>query len=221
MFSHSALEGENKEVMEINTSEDGEYFSDGEDPDKNAIRLRKSADSEGSSDTSSNENTGVSSSDNGEEGTLSYHELDKPPISESEKKEFRKQLNKEARKSIEGSCHEAVRLIVHRIEAAEKNREEYHSMAAGLLPVIRELIRKTNPLLEHELSVEFAKSQLYGTRFCADKAASPDFRVFARKRPPEEEPSLAVALRISLFRQSKYCTALYELPVQQIFPRNS
>jgi nitric oxide reductase activation protein len=69
-------------------------------------------------------------------------------------------------------------------------------MAATLLPVIRELIRKTNPLLEHEISNEFAKSRLYGTKFCADQAASLDFRVFARKRPPAEEPSLAVALRI-------------------------
>lgn len=69
-------------------------------------------------------------------------------------------------------------------------------MAAVLLPVIRELIRKTNPLLEHEISAEFAKSQLYGTKFCADQAASLGFRVFARKRPPAEEPSLAVALRI-------------------------
>lgn len=52
------------------------------------------------------------------------------------------------------------------------------------------------PLLEHEISSEFAKSQLYGTKFCADQVAAMDFRYFARKRPPEEEPSLAVALRI-------------------------
>ena len=69
-------------------------------------------------------------------------------------------------------------------------------MAAELHPVIMELIRKTNPLLEYELSSEFAKSRLYGTKFCAEKTASADFRIFARKRPPEEEPSLAVALRI-------------------------
>ena len=105
-------------------------------------------------------------------------------------------MNKEARQSVQGSLHEAIKLIVHRPEASGQNREEYHNMAAKLLPVIRELIRKTNPLLEHEVSTEFAKSKIYGTKFCADQAASPNFRVFARRRPPAEEPSLAVALRI-------------------------
>jgi len=193
---HSHSEVENPEVMELNISEDGEFSAETDKADKNAIRLRKSEDSEGHSDTSSSENTDVSSNDNGENGTPFYHELDKSDTNELQKKEFRKQLNREARQSVQGSCHEEIKLIVHRPEATAQNREEYHNMAATLLPVIRELIRKTNPLLEHEVSSEFAKSQLYGTKFCADQAASLDFRVFARKRPPEEEPSLAVALRI-------------------------
>ncbi|MEW9124583.1 MAG: AAA family ATPase [Thermotaleaceae bacterium] len=192
---HSHSDGENSEVMELHISENGEYSSETDKADKNAIRLRKSADSEGHSDTSSDKNTDVSSNDNGENGTPFYHELDKPDTNE-QKKEFRKQLNMKARKSVQGSCHEEIKLIVHRPEVTAQNREEYHNMATVLLPVIRELVRKTNPLLEHEVSSEFAKSQLYGTKFCADQAASLDFRVFARKRPPTEEPSLAVALRI-------------------------
>src|SRR5690606_18527408 len=115
---------------------------------------------------------------------------------ELQKQAFRKQLNREARQSVKGSCHEAIKLIVHRPEAASQDRESYDSIIAALRPVIQELIRKTKPLLEHEVSNEFTKSQLYGTKYCADQAASLDFRVFARKRPPEEEPSLAVALRI-------------------------
>ncbi|NYB75267.1 AAA family ATPase [Sedimentibacter hydroxybenzoicus DSM 7310] len=192
---HSHSEGENPEVMELQISENGEYSAETDKAGKNAIRLRKSADSEGHSDASSDKNTDVSSNDNGENGTPFYHELDKP-VTNEQKREFRKQLNKEARKSVQGSCHEEIKLIVHRPEAAAQDREEYNSMSSELMLVIRELIRKTNPLLEHEVSSEFAKSQLYGTKFCADKAASMDFRVFARKRPPEEEPSLAVALRI-------------------------
>ncbi|WP_313340128.1 AAA family ATPase [Sedimentibacter sp.] len=192
---HSQSEGENPEVMELQISENGEYSAETDKAEKNAIRLRKSADSEGHSDTSSDKNTDVSGNDNGENGTPFYHELDKP-VTNEQKIEFRKQLNKEARKSVQGSCHEVIKLIVHRPEATAQDREEYNSMAADLLPVIRELIRKTNPLLEHEVSSEFAKSQLYGTKFCADQTASMDFRVFARKRPPAEEPSLAVALRI-------------------------
>lgn len=193
---HSTSGVENTEVMELNISDDGEYSANTDKADTNAIRLRKSPDSEGHSDTSSDKNTDVSSNDNGENGTPSYHELDKSVTNEIQKKEFRKRLNMEARRSVQGSCHEAIKLIVHRPEVTDQNREEYHNMAAVLLPVIRELIRKTNPLLEHEISAEFAKSQLYGTKFCADQAASLGFRVFARKRPPAEEPSLAVALRI-------------------------
>ena len=195
IICHSHPDGENSEVMELHISGNGEYSAETDKADKNAIRLRKSADSEGHSDTSSDKNSDVSSNDNGENGTPVYHELDKP-VSNEQKREFRKQLNKEVRQSVQGSCHEDIKLIVHRPEAAAQDREEYNSMIATLMPVIRELIRKTNPLLEHEVSAEFAKSQLYGTKFCADQAASLDFRVFARKRPPEEEPSLAVALRI-------------------------
>lgn len=193
---HSHSDGENTEVMELHISEDGEYSIETDKVDKNAIRLRKSSDSEGHSDISSNENTDVSNKDNGENGTPFYHELDKSATSQLQRKEFRKRLNIEARQSVKGSLHEAIKLIVHRPESTEQNRVEYNSITAALLPVIRELIRKTNPLLEHEISAEFAKSQLYGTKFCADQAASLDFRVFARKRPPAEEPSLVVALRI-------------------------
>ena len=175
--SYSHPDGENPEVMELHISENGEYSAKTDKVDKNAIRLRKSADSRGHSDKSSDKNFDVSSNDSGE-------------------MEFRKQLNKEARQSAHGSCHEGIKLIVHRPKATVEDWEEYNSMAATLLPVIRELIRRTNPLLEHEVSAEFAKSQLYGAKFCADQAASLDFRVFARKRPPGEEPSLAVALRI-------------------------
>jgi len=193
---HLHPDGDNPEVMELQIYGNGECFAETDKADKNAIRLRKSADSEGHSDTSSDKDTDVSSNDNGENGTTFYHELDKSDTNELQKKEFRKQLNIEARQSVQGSFHEAIKLIVHRPKATGQNREEYNSMTAKLLPVIRELIRKTNPLLEHEVSAEFTKSQLYGTKFCADQIASLDFRVFARKRPPIEEPSLAVALRI-------------------------
>lgn len=85
---------------------------------------------------------------------------------------------------------------VDAVQSGASIQKSLYYMMTTLMPVIRELIRKTNPLLEHELSAEFAKSRLYGTKFCADQVASMDFRTFARKRPPEEEPSIAVALRI-------------------------
>ena len=87
-------------------------------------------------------------------------------------------------------------MIVHRPEATEAQREAYRETAQKLRPVILELSRKTQPLLEHEVSATFSGNRVYGTVFHAEKTASPDFRYFSRKNPPEENPSLAVALRI-------------------------
>lgn len=208
------------EVLEVHISKDGKYSGETDNTDENGVRLRKSADSEGHSDISNDNNADVSSNDNGQNAKPFYHELDKSTRREVERKEFRKHLNKEARESVQASCHEGIKLIVHRPNVTVQNREEYYKMANELLPVIRELVRKTNPLLEHEVSAGFAKSKLYGTKFCAEKVAAMDFRVFARKLPPEEEPSLAVALRIDesasmsafgrLEAAKKAAVALYE-----------
>jgi MoxR-like ATPase len=191
--------GDNPEVMELEIAEDGKFYSDTDQADPNAVRLRRSEDSEGHSDTSNDEQTDASDSSSHHQegqGAPFYHELERSDAYEQQRKEFRNKLNKEARQSVQGSCHEDIKLVVHRPDVAAENREKYQSVMATLMPVIRELIRKTKPLLEHEVSAEHTKSQLYGSKFCADKAASLDYRVFARKRPPEEEPSLAVALRI-------------------------
>ncbi|WP_367566002.1 AAA family ATPase [Lacrimispora sp.] len=190
---------QNPEVMELLLSEDGQHFGSKEErpADPNAVRLRKSQDSEGHSDqTSHNAAKKTQSSDNGEDGAPIYHEMEPERLTEQQKMDFRKRLNQQARESVKGSIHQHIKLIVHRPEAAEENEIEYRKQVAGLMPVIRELIQKTTPLLEHETASEFASAQLYGTNFCANRVAAQDFRYFARKRPPEEDPSLAVALRI-------------------------
>ena len=97
---------------------------------------------------------------------------------------------------MKGSLHEKVGMIVHRPESTEEQRKAYRKMSLELQSVIRELARKTKPLLEYEESFTFSGNRVYGTMFHAEKTASPDFRHFSRKNPPEEVPSLAVALRI-------------------------
>ena len=84
----SQKDGENPEVMELNITENGEFSANTDQADKNAVRLRKSEDSEGHSDTSSDKNTDISSNDNGENGTPFYHELDKSDTTELQKKNF-------------------------------------------------------------------------------------------------------------------------------------
>lgn len=192
-------ETQNTEVMELLLSENGQHFESEEKTpaDPNAVHLRKSRDSEGHSDqTSRSKAEKTQSSDNGEDGAPIYHEMEPERLTKQQKMDFRKRLNQQARESVKGSIHQHVKLIVHRPEAAEENEIEYRKQVSGLMPVIRELIQKTMPLLEHETASEFAAAQLYGTNFCANRVAAQDFRYFARKRPPEEDPSLAVALRI-------------------------
>lgn len=136
------------------------------------------------------------SSDN--TGKPIYHEinLDEKKKLDIEKKKFRKQLNREARENVKGSIHEKIGLIVHRPEPSEENYKVYRQFSSEIVPVVNELIRKTRPLLENEKSLEYSKNRFYGSKFNIENVASPDFRYFSKKRPPEEEPSLAVALRI-------------------------
>ena len=115
---------------------------------------------------------------------------------EEQKQSLRKRLNQEAREAVKGSLHEKVGMIVHRPESTTDQRREYQKIAAVLMPVIQELTRKTEPLLEHEYSQESSKNRVYGSGFHAEKVAYPDFRCFSKKRPPDENPSLAVALRV-------------------------
>ena len=191
-------ESQNPDVMELHLSEDGAHLeSDEKMPvNPNAVRLRKSSDSEGHSNQASN-NTAekTQSSDSGEDGEPIYHEMNGSPTGQT-KQEFRKRLNREARESVKESIHQQVKLIVHRPEATDENKIEYRKQASALMPVIRALIQKTTPFLEHETASEFSAAQLYGSTFYANRVAAQDFRYFARKRPPQEDPSLAVALRI-------------------------
>lgn len=189
----------NGELLELRA--DGSL--DGEIPEADtdtppAVALRRTPDSEGKSNVSTEVTADTESTDASDDGAPIYHEL-KPEVQKKldiEKKALRKSLNQEARELIQGSTHETVGMIVHRPEAKRSDCQRYRQIAAELMPVIRELIRQTQPLLEHEVSVEFTQNRVYGTKFHAEKTASPDFRYFSKKRQPEEEPSLAVALRI-------------------------
>ncbi len=163
------------------------------------IRLKKSAESEGSISVSSDESAEMESADSGEEGTPNYHQANPEPMSEEEKqkeRDFRKKLNRVSREIVSDSLHRSVKLIVHRPEYDPNLQEEYGRLSQGLMPVVREIARKTLPLLEHEITAEYAKNQYYGSKFQADSVAYRDFRLFAKKRPPTESPGLVVGLRV-------------------------
>lgn len=172
-------------------------------PDQQAgeegVSLKKSAESEGSTSVSSDESAEMESTDSGEDGTPNYHQANPKPMSEEEKqkeRDFRKKLNRVSREIVSDSLHRSVKLIVHRPDYDPNLQEEYGRLSQGLMPVVREIARKTLPLLEHEITAEYAKNQYYGSKFQADSVAYRDFRLFAKKRPPTESPGLVVGLRV-------------------------
>lgn len=194
-FHHSQSNGEEL-VIPADGSDDISPASATDTPP--AVALRKTADSEGHTNGQSESTLETHSTDTGDDGTPMYHELSPEDQArlEEQKQAFRKRLNQEAREAVKGSAHEKIGMIVRRPESTPEHQQEYRKIASALMPVIQELTRKTEPLLEHEIAVEFAKNRVYGSRFHAEKAAAPDFRYFSKKNPPDENPSLAVALRV-------------------------
>ncbi|MEK8132039.1 nitric oxide reductase activation protein NorD [Paenibacillus filicis] len=141
----------------------------------------------------------MESSDTGEDGSPRYHQANPESMSEDAKqkeREFRKNLNRSSREFVSDTIHEKVKLIVHRPDADPEHQQEYASLSKGLMPIVQEIARKTLPLLEHEVSSEFARNRYYGSKFQADSVAYGDYRYFAKKRPPTEAPSLVVGLRV-------------------------
>ncbi|MBD2871116.1 vWA domain-containing protein [Paenibacillus arenilitoris] len=167
--------------------------------EEDGIALAKSADSDDSTSKNAGDSSGKRSSDLGEDGSPIYHPADSNPLDEDAeraKRDFRKKLNRDAREAVAASIHRGVRLIVHRPDYTPEDEREYDRLRRELQAVVREITDKALPLLEHEISAEFARKKQYGGRFAADSVANLDFRHFAKKRPPTEAPSLAVALRV-------------------------
>lgn len=191
----------NLDVVEITSWEtltDSDLITDHIDSEE-GIRLKKSHESEEGSSFNSEESATMESTDTGEDGSPQYHMANPEPMSEEEKqkeRDFRKQLNRSARDIVSNSIHHAVKLIVHRPDYDSNHVEEYVRLSKGLKPIVQEIARRTLPLLEHEISAEFAKNHYYGSKFQADSVAYRDFRYFAKKRPPSENPGLVVGLRV-------------------------
>lgn len=196
-IEHNLGQG-NGEELEIRADGSEEAFHTPPSDDRPAVALKKAADSEGRANDRSESALETHSADSGDGGTPMYHELSPEDQArlEEQRQALRRRLNQEAREAVKGSVHEKVGMIVHRPESTPEQRREYREMASALMPVIQELTRKTEPLLEHETAAEFAKNRVYGSRFHAERTAAPDFRYFSKKNPPDENPSLAVALRV-------------------------
>ncbi|WP_405079305.1 vWA domain-containing protein [Paenibacillus chitinolyticus] len=161
--------------------------------------MKKSADSDENTSEVSDDSTTTEFSDREEDGAPKYHQANletKSDEARQKERDYRKKLNRDAREVVSGSIHNKVKLIVHRPNYDNDSEREYARLSEELMPVVREIARKTLPLLEHETSSEFARRQFYGSKFQADSIAYRDFRTFAKKLPPTDSPSLVVGLRV-------------------------
>lgn len=186
------------EVVEIDIKADGSLRSSDDVLDnENAIGLKKANSSEGHSDTVLQEVESTQSEVCMDEGNAYYHEL-KEEMKESkiEEQKYRKKLNIEARKMVADTIHQRIKMIVHRPEITQKDKEAYQQLVLELSPTIEEMIRRAMAILEHEHSESMIKNKMYGTHYCIENVAKQDFRYFSRKNTPENSPTLAVALRI-------------------------
>ena len=228
-FYSSETVGEEIEMKADGSFDVEESEADEDEGDRpTPFAIKRSEDSEGHSEMDSKTSTASEQQETGTDGSPIYHELSDAKELEEEKRSFRKSLNTEARKSVKGSMHEKIGMIVHRPESTEDDREEYEKMVRELAPIIEQLSRRTLPLLEYEESSSHSTSKVYGTRFHAEKIASQDFRYFSKKNPPDEEASLAVALRIDqsasmnafgrLDAAKKAAVAVYEFCVSNHIP---
>ena len=125
---------------------------------------------------------------------------------EKEKQEKR-QLNQAARKLFKDTIHAKEGLIIHRPKATEANQKLAYTLLQEIRPKVAPVVKKLKEILENEESVNFRRGQYTGTRFDASRVAYEDFRTFEKKNPPQDAPSLAIALRIdesgSMVRQGR------------------
>lgn len=108
----------------------------------------------------------------------------------------RKELNREIRESLKETIHAKEGTILHRPtinEAAIKNGQELTKMVS---PEVESLSRVINDLLNKEVSNDYAGGKYYGSRFNPSHVAYGDLRNFDKKNPPNEQPSLALAVRV-------------------------
>jgi len=184
-------------ISNINPDGDFEAATSMADKDTPAVALKRTPSSKVISDILPQNTMRTESRATGADGTPIYHKSSTNQQEQSEEqKRFRKYLNKQAREAVKGSIHEKTSLIVYRPTATAAQHEEYKETVVKLFPVIRKLSKRTKPLLEHDTPVSLLQNRVYGTTFHAEKTAPADFRYFSQKVPPEENPSLAVALRI-------------------------
>lgn len=152
-------------------------------------------------------------SQTGSEGESEQTSRKKIAIADSEKQEQdkRKELNKETRSLLQDTIHAKEGTLVHRPKFTEAEVAAAQKELAKVQPTVDQLVRKLQEILENEQRTTFNKGKYSGSRFNASRIAYGDYRTFENKQQPNEQPSLAVAVRVdesgSMLRDDRIAAA--------------
>lgn len=182
---------ENEDTMEINSDKNSSYKSTMV-RDKDALKLRKSSNEDSTSDDSiSKENEelfyGVYNNKNSfGKGIMKLRNI----------KENNDEQPNDSKLVLYGDIHKNIRIKVHRPEFTYEDKLNYKQDNKKYIKAANELANQVLPFLKNEVSSEYSRNRYYGTKFEASNVAKKDYRYFSKKNPPNESPSMAVALRI-------------------------
>lgn len=185
------VKSENEDTMEINSDKNSSYKSTMV-RDKDALKLRKSSNEDSTSDDSiSKENEelfdGVYNNKNSfGKGIMKLRNI----------KESNDEQSNDSNLVLYGDIHKNIRIKVHRPEFTYEDKLNYKQDSKKYIKAANELANQVLPFLKNEVSSEYSRNRYYGNKFEASNVAKKDYRYFSKKNPPNESPSMAVALRI-------------------------
>ena len=184
------VKSENEDIMKINSDKSTSHKSTMA-KDKDAIKLRKSSKEDNKSDDLVNKANdelfdGVYNNNSFGKGIMKLRNIKE---SENEKKSDSKLISY-------GGIHKNIRIKVHRPEFTHEDRLNYTENNKKYIKAANELANRVLPFLKNEVSTQYSKNRYYGTKFEASNVSKKDYRYFSKKNPPNESPSMAVAMRI-------------------------
>lgn len=185
------VESENEEIMEINADGNSKYKSTMA-RDKDALKLKNSSNKDNpDSDSINEENEGLFDGVANDKNSFGKGIMKLRNLTESTKE------NKSDFKVIlDGDIHKNIRIKIHRPEFTYEDKLNYTKYNKKYMDYANELANQVLPFLINEVSSEYSKNRYYGTKFEASNVVKKDYRYFSKKNPPNESPSMAVALRI-------------------------
>lgn len=129
----------------------------------------------------------------------SFHEgetLSMPVIDTDAAKQTRKTLNQSARESLKNTIHAREGLIVHVPKITPADVKLANEKLQSNRLITDQLVRQMREILQNEHASDVAKGKVFGQQFDASKVVNQDFGYFTKKRTPDEDPSLAIAIRV-------------------------